>query len=177
MGGKHGGKMHGKHGGPDGVAKGGDEAKRDPAEHLAKKVDALCEPITCTAEQKTQLTSTFEGVHQAHRDARAEHQANKPDFKPLADLFRAETFDQAKVRAVLAEGKTHMQDRKAEHGQEFGSVLAEIHDILTPEQRGILADKIAADGLHSIMGGHGKQGHGEGHKRGHGKRGGDRDVD
>ena len=170
-GGKHGGKgMEGKHGKRD-----GDKAERDPAERLAKKVDALCEPITCTPEQKTQLTSTFEGIHQAHSAARTERQANKPDFKPLADLFRAETFDQAKVRAVMAEHKADKQDRKAEHGQEFGSVLAEIHDILTPEQRGILADKIAADGLHSIMGGgHGKKGHG---KKGHGKRGPERDAD
>lgn len=173
--GKHGGKgMHGKMMGKHG--KHGDKADRDPAEHLAKKVDALCEPISCTAEQKTQLSSTFEGVHQAHAEARTERQANKPDFKPLADLFRAETFDQAKVRAVMAEHKADKQDRKAGHGQEFGSVLAEIHDLLTPEQRGILADKIAADGLHSIMGGkgHGKQGHG---KKGHGKHGPECDAD
>jgi Spy/CpxP family protein refolding chaperone len=135
------------------------------ADHLARKVDGFCEPITCTAEQKTQLTATFESVHEAKQEARAAHEADKPDLKPLADAFRAETLDEAKLRAALAEGKVDMQERKAEHGKQFGTLLAEIHDILTPEQRAIVANMIEADGIHALMG---KRGHGKDGK--HGKR-------
>ncbi len=172
FGGHHG--MRGHHGkGPRGTkdfAGEGNEGKTegDLAAHLAPRVEGFCEPISCTDEQKAQLTATFQGLHEAHHEARAEREADKPDFTPLADAFRADTLDEAKLRTVLAEGKANKKERKAEHRKEFGGVIAEIHDILTPEQRAILADKIEADGLHSIMGGHGR-GH---HKGKRGKRGG-----
>jgi Spy/CpxP family protein refolding chaperone len=134
----------------------------DQADRLAHAVDRFCEPITCTAEQKTQLTATFEGAHEARRDAKAEHETDKPNLKPLADAFRAETLDESKLRAALAEGKLHRQDRKGDHAQQMGATIAEIHDILTPEQRAIVADKIEADGLHAVMG---KGHHGKKHRR------------
>jgi Spy/CpxP family protein refolding chaperone len=155
------GKMgkHGKMGKMGKMGKRGDKAKPDPAERLAHKVDRLCEPVSCTDEQKTRLTATFEGMHQARRDARAERKADKPDFSGLADAFRAETLDEAQLRAHLAEARQQMHDRKADRGKAFGRVVAEIHDILTPEQRAIIAQKIEADGLRAVMG------HAKGHKR------------
>jgi Spy/CpxP family protein refolding chaperone len=142
----------------------GDKGDGEPdADRLASKVDRFCEPITCTAEQKTQLTATFEGVHEAKQEARAAHEADKPDLKPLADAFRAETLDEGKLRAAMTDGKVNMQERKAEHGKQFGTLLAEVHDILTPEQRAIVADMIEADGIHALMGKRDKDGK-------HGKR-------
>ena len=86
----------------------------------------------------------------------------KPDFKPLADAFRAESVDVDSVKATL----DSLKPDKAAHIEGFGSVIAEVHDILTPEQRSILADKIEAEGLRGVMG-KGKRGkHGR-----HGKRG------
>lgn len=163
--GRHHGKKHRakKHRGNKhrGKAKRGDKAKRDPAERLARKVDRFCAPVSCTDEQKTQLSATFEAVHQAHRDARAERRADKPDFTALADAFRAETLDEAKLRAHMVEAREHMQERKADHRQQFGNVVAEIHDVLTAEQRAIVADKIETKGLRAAMG------HKKRHKRIH----------
>jgi Spy/CpxP family protein refolding chaperone len=166
----HHGKMgkHGKHG-EKGFAEQHDGDHK--ADRLADKVDQFCEPITCTAEQKTQLSSTFTAVHEAHRDARTEHEADKPDFKPLADAIRAETLDEGQLRAALSEGGVHKQERKGDHLEAMGATLAEIHAILTPEQRAIVAGKIEAEGLHALMG---KRHHG---KKGKHKRGGPEAVD
>jgi Spy/CpxP family protein refolding chaperone len=147
----------------------GEKSEEQKAEHLARKVDQFCEPITCTAEQKTQLSATFTGVHEAHREAKAAHEDDKPNLKPLADAFRAETLDEGKLRAALDQGGVHKQERKAEHMKEMGATIAEIHDILTPEQRAIVADKIEAEGLHAVMG---KGHHGKKGKRGHRGHGG-----
>jgi Spy/CpxP family protein refolding chaperone len=157
---------HGQHGGKGDERGPAGEGKHDPAERLARAVDRLCAPISCTAEQETQLTATFTGMHEAKREARAELEQGEPDFAPLAAAFGADTLDQAQLRAALAGGKVHMGERKAAHGEQLGVALAEIHDILTPEQRGIVADQIAAEGLRAVLG------KGDGHhgKRGHGKR-------
>ncbi|MFO7561401.1 MAG: Spy/CpxP family protein refolding chaperone [Enhygromyxa sp.] len=169
LGGHHGKGHHGKgfHGKKDFHGKKGDgEGKVD---RLAHKVERFCEPISCTADQQTRLSAAFEGAHEARRDAKAAHAGDKPDFKPLADAFRAESLDEAKLRAVMGEGKVHMQERKLAHGDHMKATLAEIHEILTPEQRAIVADKIEAEGLHALMGKgkrHGKKGHGKKGKQG-----------
>jgi Spy/CpxP family protein refolding chaperone len=162
----HGGKHHGgKHHDGDGP-----EAKRDPAEHLARKVDGLCERVTCTDDQKTQLTATFEGVREAHRDAREDAgERSKPDFKPIADAFRAETLDVAALRSTMAAIKAERGSKKADHGKQIGAVVSEIHDILTPDQRAIIAAEIEANGVHVLMG---KRGGKHGKRDGkHGKHG------
>lgn len=171
----HGGK-HGKWG-KHGKKHGKDFAEQhDGDDRLAHAVDRFCEPITCTAEQETRLTATFQGVHEAHRDARAEHEdGQKPDWKPLADAIRAETLDAGKLRAALPEGRGDKHERKADHMKAMGATLAEIHDILTPEQRAIVAAKIEADGLRAVMGKdkhHGKHG-----KKGKHQRGGPEAID
>jgi Spy/CpxP family protein refolding chaperone len=146
-------EKHGKHGKMEkhgNMGKRGHKAKHDPAERLAHEVDRFCEPVSCTDEQRTRLTATFEGVHQTHRDARAERKADKPDFSGIADAFRAETLDEAKLRAHMAKAREQMHDRKADHRKAFGSVLAEVHDIVTPEQRAIIAQEIEADGLRAL---------------------------
>lgn len=158
--GKHGGKW-GKH---------GEKHEGDHEDRLAHKVDRFCEPISCTVEQKTQLTASFEAAHEAKREARAE--ADKPNFKPLADAVRAGTLDEGKLRAALAESGVDRHERKADRLQDMGAMLAEVHDILTPEQRAIVADKIEADGLHALMG----KGH-HGKKKGKHKRGGPEAID
>ena len=138
-----GGKHHG-----EGHAKG--DGVHDPSEHLARRVDHFCEAITCSEEQVAQLSATFEGVHEVHREAREKG----PDFGQLAAAFRGETLDVELVRAELRASKGR------DHGQSFGEFAAEVHAILTPEQRGIVADEIAEGGLHSLMG---KGRHGKGH--------------
>jgi Spy/CpxP family protein refolding chaperone len=154
---------HGPHGeGPDGV----EGPHGDPAERAAHHVERLCEKVTCTAEQRTELTQVFVSAKQARHE---QHESReKPDFSAVGALLRADTLDAAKLSEVLAAGKAEHHARKAEHHEAFGETLAQVHAILTPEQRAIVADAIEADGLRSLMGGkHGKHGK-------HGKRAGHR---
>jgi Spy/CpxP family protein refolding chaperone len=168
---------HGKRGGHHGKW-GKHFAEKHGGDHLAHAVDRFCEPITCTAEQETQLTAIFQSAHEAKRDARAEHEGEQRDLKPLADAFRAETLDEGQLRAALAEGKGQKQDRKADHREAMGATLAEIHQLLTPEQRAIVADVIEADGLHALIGKRKGEGKGKRHgKKGKRGRGGPEAVD
>jgi Spy/CpxP family protein refolding chaperone len=172
--GKHG--KHGKHG--DWKAEHGEgegKAKGDPAEKIAAKVGKLCEPIACTEAQVSQLTATFTDAHEARREARAEHKVDKVDkldFAPVADLLRADTLDQAKLRVALAERHAEGGEHKGARAEHMGALLAEVHGILTPEQRAIVADKIAADGIHGVLGKGGKHGK----RGGKGKHGPERDA-
>jgi Spy/CpxP family protein refolding chaperone len=171
--GKHGKRgPHGKHGehgdAPDRV----EGPRGDSAERVARQVERLCEKVTCTAEQQTQLTESFTSAHEVRRGSHEQHE--KPDFSAVSALLRADTLDAAKLSEVMAASKAEHHARKAEHAEAFGEAVARVHAILTPEQRAIVADAIEADGLHALMGGkggkHGKRGkHGERGK--HGKRG------
>jgi hypothetical protein len=161
--GKHG--EHGKHGKRH---EGGD--KLDPSERLAHKVDGLCERVTCTEDQKTQLTATFEGVHQARRDAREDAGDHEPNFKPIADAFRADTLSQDALRQAMAAMKTEHMSQKADHGKQIGTVVSEIHEILTPAQRAIVAKEIEEHGVRALMGKRGDKHHGKrGKHGGHGE--------
>jgi Spy/CpxP family protein refolding chaperone len=155
---------HGKRG-PDGERPEGEGPHGDPAQRVAEHVEQLCERVTCTPEQQTQLTQSFTAAHEARR---ASHEPReKPDFSAVAALLRADTLDAAKLSETMAAGKAEHHAGKAEHGKAFGETLAQVHAILTPEQRAIVADMIEADGLHALIGGkHGKRGkRGDHHER------------
>jgi Spy/CpxP family protein refolding chaperone len=160
---------HGKRGKRGKWGPQGERGEGERGDRLARKVDHLCEKVSCTEEQETQLRATFEGVKEAHHEARENRE--KPDFSGIAALFRAETLDADALAKQLEAAKAKHEARRSEHGQEMGAVVAEIHDILTPEQRAIVADAIEAEGIHVLMGGkrHGKHGK-------HGKRGGPGEV-
>ena len=161
--GRHHGPKGEKHRGKRGRHEG--EARREhksPEERVAHHVERFCEPLTCTEDQKTQLAAAFEGAHEARRDM------PKPDFQPLADAFTADSLDVDAVQGILAAAKPGK-----DHIEGFGNVIAEVHDILTPEQRSIVADKIEAEGPRGLMGKHGRRGGKHHGKRGkhHGERG------
>jgi Spy/CpxP family protein refolding chaperone len=170
---KRGKGKHGKHGDWNGkkAHEGEGEAKRDPAEKIAAKVGKFCEPIACTEAQVGQLTATFTDAHAARRAARAEHEADKPDFAPVAELLRADTLDQAKLRVAMAERRAEGGEHKGARAEHMGALLAEVHGILTPEQRAIVADKIAAEGIHGLLGKGGKGHEGGKHRGKHGGKG------
>lgn len=153
-GGHHGPKGHG----PKDVDRG------EHGDRVAKHVDKLCEQVTCTAEQETQLIATLAGAREARHAAREQHQ--EPDFTAVAELLRADTLDAAKLRATMDAAKAGHDARKAERGKQMGAVVAEIHAILTPEQRAIVADMIEQHGIGALM--HGPR---DGKRGKHGKRG------
>lgn len=167
--GKH-GKHHGE--GPHKDGPRGDGPHKDgphgnPSERVAEHVGKLCEKVTCTPEQQTQLTQLFTAAHEARRVAHEGREA-PPDSSAVADLLRADTLDAAKLRAVMDAGKAEHEQRKAERDKAFGDIVVQVHAILTPEQRAVVAGLIETDGVHALMGGkHGKFGkHGKDHKRG-----------
>lgn len=145
-----------------------------PEQRVAKHVERFCEPISCTEEQQGQLAAIMTDAHEQRREHREARKAAKPDFSPVAEAFKAESFDEQAVRSALADAKPDMSERH----EGFATVIAEVHDILTPEQRAVLADKIEAEGLHAVLG-KGHRGHeGRKGKRRHrrGPHGADKDV-
>jgi Spy/CpxP family protein refolding chaperone len=147
---------HGKHHG---------DHEFDPAKHAEHKVERLCELVTCTEAQVEQLATIF-------TDALAELPPREPPKvdeamkSKVAAAFRTETLALADVEALLDAA------RPAKPRPEMRELLVAVHAVLTPEQRGVLADKIAEHGPHALVGGKGKHGkkHGKG-KHGKGKRG------
>lgn len=125
------------------------EAKLDPVARAAKKVDHVCELVTCTDDQRTRLSATFEDIREEHMV-----EGDKPDFAPFADAFRAETFDAEALRANMSAREAEHEARALEHIKAFAATIAEIHDILTPEQRRLVADQITAHGIRGMFGKH-----------------------
>jgi Spy/CpxP family protein refolding chaperone len=162
--------------GPMFLGHGKGHGKKDWEGKHGDKVERFCEPIACTAEQQTQLSAAFAGVHEARREAKAAHEGDKRDFSPLAEAFRAESLDEAKLRAVMADHHRDMQEHKAEHAKQVGAVIAEIHAILTPEQRAIIAETIEAKGLRVLIGGKGHHKKGKKGGKGYDKHRGELEV-
>ncbi|NVB36695.1 hypothetical protein G6O69_02550 [Pseudenhygromyxa sp. WMMC2535] len=132
----------------------GDRVPPSSEERLARHVESFCEPIECTDAQSTALAAAFQGAHEARRDM------PKPDFSSVATAFRADSLDSSELRAAMLAAKPEVESS----GSSFGEVIAEVHDILTAEQREVLAERIESDGLHGLMGKGGRRGH-------HGPRG------
>ncbi len=147
----------------------------DAAKHAELEVERLCATLTCTEAQVEELGSIF-------TDAMAELAPPEPAKVDdaletrFAAAFRADALALADVEALLDATRPAKPPRPA-----MDELLVSIHAVLTPEQRGLLADEIAERGPHAIFGGKGKHGHeGEHGKRGHkGKHGkhGKREVE
>ncbi len=137
-----------------------DEGDERHTEHLARRVERFCEPLSCADAQRTQLTEILERGRAA-RPGRGDESSRRAK---LARAFEADAFDAAAVAEQML----------AEPGSK-GALLVEVHGVLTPEQRATLAQRIAEDGPRAVLGNHGREpGHrGKRHRRGHGKhRGG-----
>lgn len=163
-GGRH-GKHHGE-GGPDEIEHAD---KPDPAVHAERKVERLCELVTCTTAQVEQLETIF-------TDALAQFSPPEPPKVDdavkarFAAAFRADALALADVEPLLAAARPG----KPPKHEQIGKLLAAVHEVLTPEQRELVADKIAEHGPHALMGGkgpHGSKGKhgGKGGKGKHGK--------
>jgi hypothetical protein len=83
----------------------------------------------------------------------------------LAAEFRKDNPSKATLQKVFSE----MEDLRAVHAKERLETLGKIHDVLTPEQRAVLADRMEKRGMRA-MSGKGRKGHGKGHGKFEGKR-------
>ncbi|MCB9701019.1 MAG: Spy/CpxP family protein refolding chaperone [Myxococcales bacterium] len=171
-GGKHG--KHGGHGGHDKLGKKGehgDHAKgprfgdHEGAEHegprAGKMIGKLCAKVECTDEQRSALEAKATELHAGAPDHEAMKAKRDAAQRALADAFRGDAFSAADADA-FAGGFKEMHEAR---GPGMDAMILELQSVLTPEQRGVLADKIAERGLFGLMGKGGKHGK-------HGKRGG-----
>ncbi len=127
-----------------------------------KKLSRLCDALECTDAQVAQLTEVMakgkgEGPRHGPDDAR------KAANEALATAFRGDGFSQADLDAYGKAVTPHDNPRR----DRLVTMATSVHAILTPEQRGKLADEVVAGKL-GMLGFGGRHG---GHE---GKRGGDR---
>ncbi|MCA9660169.1 MAG: Spy/CpxP family protein refolding chaperone [Myxococcales bacterium] len=139
-------------------AEAGDEARHEArGEHRRRAPgERLCATIECSGEQEAQIADLFAKNRPAKGDFKAHHEAGQEQRKALADAFRAGTLTADDLRAHHEAMKEKMAKRDP------GAMLVELHALLTPEQRAIVADKMETRGLHFFGGKHGKRGkHGD----------------
>ena len=106
------------------------------AEHMQVHVAHVLDEVNATPEQKAQVKDI---VAAATKDLEALHEQNGGIHKELHEIFTAPTIDRAKLEAVRAE---HMQALDAA-SKRCATALADAAEVLTPEQRKELGEKMA----------------------------------
>jgi Spy/CpxP family protein refolding chaperone len=106
------------------------------AEHLQVHVQHVLDEVDATAEQKAQVKDI---VAAATKDLEALHQQNGGIHKELHEIFTAPTIDRAKLETVRA---GHMLALDAA-SKRCATALADAAEVLTPEQRQLLGEKMA----------------------------------
>ena len=106
------------------------------AEHLQVHVAHVLDEVDATPEQKAQVKDI---VAAATKDLEALHQQNGGIHKELHEIFTAPEIDRAKLESVRAE---HMQALDAA-SKRCATALADAAEVLTPEQRKSLGEKMA----------------------------------
>jgi Spy/CpxP family protein refolding chaperone len=124
---------HGMGGG--GMHHGGMGAE-EMTEHLQTHVRHVLEEVDATPEQKTQINDI---VAAATKDLEALHQQHGGVHEQLHEIFTAPAIDRVKLEAVRAE---HMQALDAA-SKRCAAALADAAEVLTPEQRKTLGEKMA----------------------------------
>ena len=106
------------------------------AEHLQVHVAHVLDEVDATPEQKAQVKDI---VAAATKDLEALHQQNGGIHKELHEIFTAPVIDRAKLETVRA---AHMQALDAA-SKRCATALADAAEVLTPEQRQKLGEKMA----------------------------------
>jgi protein CpxP len=106
------------------------------AEHLQVHVAHVLDEVDATPEQKAQVKDI---VAAATKDLEALHQQNGGIHKELHEIFTAPVIDRARLETVRA---AHMQALDAA-SKRCATALADAAEVLTPEQRKSLGEKMA----------------------------------
>jgi len=109
---------------------------QEMAEHLQVHVQHVLAEVDATPEQQAQVKSI---VAAATKDIQALRAAHSGDRKELHDLFTASTIDRVKLEAMRAE---HIQALDTA-SKRIAAALADTAEVLTPEQRQQLGEKMA----------------------------------
>jgi Spy/CpxP family protein refolding chaperone len=121
--------MHGgwRHGGMD---------TEEMTEHLQVHIQHVLDEADATPEQKAQVKAI---VAAATQDLEALHRQHGGIHKQLHEIFTAPVIDRSRLEAVRAE---HVQALDAA-SKRCASALADAAEVLTPEQRRTLGEKMA----------------------------------
>ena len=128
----HGKGKHGKHGkgkkGDEGeqAGKHGEGREFDPAEHAERKVEHLCELVTCTEAQQTKLETVVADA-MADMAPPAPPQVDDATKAKLAAALRADSLTVAELEPLL----DAMRPAKPDKHAQLGELLASIHAVLT----------------------------------------------
>lgn len=130
MAGRHGGfPFHGGPGGPMNMS---------PEEHRAfaqERFQFALDRIGATEEQQAEIAAIIEPAVDQAMDAHADHEARHDEFR---DLLLAETIDRDAIEAMRVDA----MDRFDEGSQLFVTVIADVAEVLTVEQREDLVELV-----------------------------------
>jgi Spy/CpxP family protein refolding chaperone len=113
-------------------------------------VERLCMEVSCDDDQHAAITALFESAKPRERPDR---DARRPANKALADAFRSDSFSEDDLAAYHA-AMTQLRRGRLD-GRE--ALVVDLHSILRPEQRDLLADRVA-EGRMPFMRGRGHRG-------------------
>jgi len=105
---------------------------------VSAMIDEALEPANVTADQRAKIYAARDRVFttmEAHRQTRGAH------MNEVLALFESDTVDPGRVAAFRAQ-------REAEHRQVADAIsqaITDVHDVLTPAQRKVVADWIRAN--------------------------------
>ena len=136
-----GGSLALAHGMGGGWRHGGMDAS-EMTEHLQVHVQHVLEQVDATDAQKAQIKDI---VAAATKDLEALHEQHGGAHKELHEIFTAPVIDRAKLESVRAE---HMAALDAA-SKRCATALADAAEVLTPEQRKTLGEKMAKKVGHS----------------------------
>lgn len=136
-----GGSLALAHGMGGGWRHGGMDAS-EMTEHLQVHVQHVLEQVDATDAQKAQIKDI---VAAATKDLEALHEQHGGAHKELHEIFTAPVIDRARLESVRAE---HMAALDAA-SKRCATALADAAEVLTPEQRKTLGEKMAKKFGHS----------------------------
>ncbi len=137
-------------------------AAAKPADAKGKRkgdrIERLCQKITCTDAQKTQLQAI-------QKDAKQAHKGNQQQVQQLKAQLAAEFRKQNPSERVL----TDISNKLAKHNEQQRAarikMMLKVHRVLTPQQRDQLATMLEKRGPGALWGGGKGKGHGPKGKR------------
>ncbi len=108
---------------------------------LGMMLDKMTKDLNLTTDQKTQvdqLKAEIKAKMDAKKEANKDKDGRKQNAEDFANLFKQNTLDKQAVQDLAAKRDKDREDMKSFMMDE----LVKFHDILTPDQRSQVADKI-----------------------------------
>ena len=102
---------------------------------VSAAIDDALDTAKVTAEQRTAIHATRDRVFAAFEQHR---QTRKDRLAEVLTLFEADQVDPARVEALRQQGA----DEHRRMADAVSQAVIEVHDVLTPEQRRVLADYV-----------------------------------